>query len=219
MNDFNAQLNRALIRYGADDAHNLLHQMQENPELQHPDAVHRKVAADALEEAHPERKAEADLLRSEHPIYFWHNQVFKRTAPSADDFIDGYHEAALWSSTDAEGRPLDGHPYHNHELDAKARTEMNQDAAHFYHSHQHLFGDAYPSQAGHDFWLSRNGHGAGFFDGEEHYGDNAAELQRLANQAGEYYLDADADSPHMTGYGGTSKHWGQPAGLYSSEGK
>jgi len=53
-------------------------------------------------------------------------------------------------------------------------------------------------RAGHDFWLSRNGHGAGFFDGDwpEPYGDtlqDAAEkfggLNPFANEAGEVEFD------------------------------
>jgi hypothetical protein len=39
----------------------------------------------------------------------------------------------------------------------------------------------YPEQMGHDFWLSRNGHGAGFFDRmEDVYQDQQDVLQEIA---------------------------------------
>jgi hypothetical protein len=43
------------------------------------------------------------------------------------------------------------------------------------------------TQAGHDFWLTRNGHGAGFWDGDwpEPY---ASELTRVAKEFGGYSL-------------------------------
>ena len=41
------------------------------------------------------------------------------------------------------------------------------------------------SQAGHDFWLSRNGHGTGFFDREDIYGKNNSQwLQSKAEKFG-----------------------------------
>lgn len=43
------------------------------------------------------------------------------------------------------------------------------------------------SQAGHDFWLTRNGHGAGFWDGDWPEPD-ASILTRLSKQAGEVNL-------------------------------
>jgi hypothetical protein len=48
-----------------------------------------------------------------------------------------------------------------------------------------------PEQAGHDFWLSRNGHGAGFFDRGE---PGANELQCAAKTFGEAYLYLDDDN-------------------------
>lgn len=42
-----------------------------------------------------------------------------------------------------------------------------------------------PTQAGHDLWLTRNGHGVGFFDRPEVYGEQlAAELTRAAKAMG-----------------------------------
>ncbi|MCK5613434.1 hypothetical protein KAR91_66805 [Candidatus Pacearchaeota archaeon] len=45
-------------------------------------------------------------------------------------------------------------------------------------------------QLGHDFWLTRNGHGAGFWDRPEVWGKvEAKKLTDLSEQFGEYYLD------------------------------
>jgi hypothetical protein len=45
-------------------------------------------------------------------------------------------------------------------------------------------------QAGHDFWLTRNGHGTGFWDRPEIYGEDRSRiLTALSITAGEVYLD------------------------------
>jgi len=44
------------------------------------------------------------------------------------------------------------------------------------------------AQGGHDFWLSRNGHGAGFFDRDNLPEDARERLQEAAQQWGEVYL-------------------------------
>lgn len=44
-----------------------------------------------------------------------------------------------------------------------------------------------PAQIGHDLWLTRNGHGAGFWDRPEIYGaDNARVLTLMARAMGEH---------------------------------
>lgn len=45
------------------------------------------------------------------------------------------------------------------------------------------------AQVGHDFWLTRNGHGAGFWDDPDYYGgqDNADALSDIAGKFGEVY--------------------------------
>tara|TARA_R110000803_G_scaffold37528_2_gene80874 strand:+ start:858 stop:1199 length:342 start_codon:yes stop_codon:yes gene_type:complete len=45
----------------------------------------------------------------------------------------------------------------------------------FYQANEHLIDDAPTAQAGHDFWLTRNGHGTGFWDRADTYGDYRAE--------------------------------------------
>lgn len=42
-------------------------------------------------------------------------------------------------------------------------------------------------QAGHDFWLTRNGHGTGFWDREEIYGAYTEKFTDIAQSFGEAY--------------------------------
>lgn len=52
------------------------------------------------------------------------------------------------------------------------------------------FDDLDPEQLGHDLWLTRNGHGTGFWDRPEIYGEaNATLFTRLAKAMGEHYAD------------------------------
>lgn len=84
--------------------------------------------------------------------------------PSLDAFTRQYIETALWSSTDEQGRPLDD----THGIEALAPLtllQMRRDADDFQRAHwDDISGD--PGRAGHDFWLTRNGAGAGFWDGD-----------------------------------------------------
>ena len=51
--------------------------------------------------------------------------------------------------------------------------------------------EVYRTQAGHDFWLTRNGHGAGFWDRPEYYGALKDGLTTMAHTYGEMYLGLD----------------------------
>lgn len=47
--------------------------------------------------------------------------------------------------------------------------------------------DLNPAQVGHDLWLTRNGHGVGFWDRPEVYGEQLAELfTRISHAMGEH---------------------------------
>lgn len=80
---------------------------------------------------------------------------------SLEKFTEAYIECALWSSTDNNDEPLDSGDY---ELSGDARKQMVADCKSFYESHADLLETVDDEQAGHDFWLTRNGHGAGFWD-------------------------------------------------------
>ena len=92
-------------------------------------------------------------------------------------FFDAYVEAALWSSTD-NSRPDGGDPLDQHfvpaDIDAETREKMRADCQRFQEENADLLTRYYSelptkawkgeAQAGHDFWLSRYGHGRGFLD-------------------------------------------------------
>lgn len=81
-----------------------------------------------------------------------------------DEFTRSYVEAAFWSSTDDDGHPLDGLGL---DLAPEAEAKMTADCERFQREHwDRITGGNGPSRAGHDFWLTRNHHGAGFWDGD-----------------------------------------------------
>lgn len=79
-----------------------------------------------------------------------------------DTFTRAYVEAALWSSTDDDGVPLDN-TYSPEDIALQTLEQMILDCEAF---QKHLTPEEDETQAGHDFWLTRNGHGAGFWDGD-----------------------------------------------------
>lgn len=109
-----------------------------------------------------------------------------RSAKSGlDRFVDQYIETALWSSTDEDGNPLDRR-FDEHGFAKNSLRLMKQSAESFYRAHQSDISSD-PGRAGHDFWLTRNRHGAGFWDGDwpEVVGKR---LTKAAHQAGEANL-------------------------------
>jgi len=83
-----------------------------------------------------------------------------------DRFFDAYVECALWSSTDEKDVPLDK-SYTVTDMSAECLGKMKADCEGFFDKLPlfELTSDDY-AQAGHDFWLTRNRHGAGFWDGD-----------------------------------------------------
>lgn len=94
---------------------------------------------------------------------------------SLDLFARGYLKCALWSSTD-ESRDNGGDPLNsNYDFDDIQRASLESlvaDCVEFQKVAAELLSEAYSrgysaARAGHDFWLTRNGHGAGFWDRDE----------------------------------------------------
>ena len=85
-----------------------------------------------------------------------------------DKFLQAYIVAALWSSTDEstpEGGDFLDANYGVDDLAPETLEKMKADCARFQAENaQDIKG--YEEQAGHDFWLTRCGHGAGFWDGD-----------------------------------------------------
>ena len=109
---------------------------------------------------------------------------------SLKDFTQAYIECAVWSSTDFDGNSLDGL---DAELEADAIASMEADCADFWASNVEIWQNVghLDAQAGHDFWLTRNRHGAGFWD--RGLGDVGRTLTDAAHAYGEadlYVTDA-----------------------------
>jgi hypothetical protein len=118
---------------------------------------------------------------------------------TVDDFTRAYIAAALWSSSDDDDEPLDAR-FDELDIDAATMDCMKADCLAFQDSAKHeIARDA--SGAGHDFWLTRNGHGAGFWDGDwpEPAGDI---LTKRAKAFGEYSLYV-GDDGKIYGMGGS----------------
>lgn len=103
--------------------------------------------------------------------------------------LTDYLVCALWSSTDCDDDPLDLH-YDVRDFSKEAVNQAKNDIENFMiQAEQYINDDVNTSQVGHDFWLTRNGHGAGFWDRPEVYGENNAEkLTNIANSFGEKYI-------------------------------
>lgn len=98
-----------------------------------------------------------------------------------------YLICALWSSTDDDGEPLDS-VYSIDDISTQALQQMEKDVSDFIESNKELLIESGQSdeQIGHDFWLTRNGHGAGFWDrGLGAVGDD---LSKASKSYGEVYL-------------------------------
>lgn len=96
------------------------------------------------------------------------------TPRMVERFFAGYLEAALWSSMDESnesgGEPLDKN-YATYDIPEPVRDRLLTECVDFITANQadlefwlDAWPDGGPEQAGHDFWLTRNGHGAGFWD-------------------------------------------------------
>lgn len=114
-----------------------------------------------------------------------------------DKFTLAYIECALWSSTDNDGNPLDDNCSAD-DIEQDTFRQMEDDCKDFQESNNELLMKAYchnagysEDYAGHDFWLTRNGHGAGFWD--RGLGDIGKELTEAAKAYGGVDLMLDED--------------------------
>lgn len=108
-----------------------------------------------------------------------------------DDFTTGYIECLLWSSTDnsneSGGEPLDDH-YDISDIAMESLREIVKDCKDFQEANCVMLEaliEEYSytmERAGLDFWLTRNGHGAGFWD--RGFGKVGDELTKAAKVYG-----------------------------------
>ena len=120
------------------------------------------------------------------------------TIAELDDFTRAYLEAILFAETDnaddSGGEPLDRN-YDLYDFDSDSLEKAIEDCRRFQVENAAdlaLYNHPQWSAAelgGHDFWLTRNGHGCGFWDRRDCLPDDAGErLTAAAEKAHEYYL-------------------------------
>lgn len=104
--------------------------------------------------------------------------------PYFENFFQAYQAAAVWAETDDYGQPLDSN-YSISDFSAESKKRMRLSCAVFIAQNLSLLQSAVWhsgynwEQAGHDFWLTRNGHGAGFWDrGLKDIGDRLSDSAR-----------------------------------------
>ena len=112
---------------------------------------------------------------------------------AGNDFLRGYIVSALWSTpfkdTDGEDKHLDD-KYGPEDLNDVTFEKAKADCAEFKEKVGETLNAAYAlkpdyheSEAGHHFWLTRCGHGAGFWD-NNNYGDAFERLSTVAQSFG-----------------------------------
>ena len=114
-----------------------------------------------------------------------------------DEFTTAYLECALWSSTDENDEPMDAN-YGIEDLTDECVNQAIEDCADFQEANAELLEQAHTvydtddkaAYAGHDFWLTRNRHGAGFWD--RGLGEVGKNLTEAAHGYGGVDLDVKA---------------------------
>jgi len=109
-----------------------------------------------------------------------------------DSFSRGYIEAAFFTESGDPDRPCEGKSFAD--LAPETLKSMLEDCTGFnlladaWLDKAYLHGDvSYDMErAGHDFWLTRNGHGAGFWDRE--LGETGTKLTEFAKTFGGFDL-------------------------------
>lgn len=112
----------------------------------------------------------ATTMREDYP-HATHVAPLEASATDIEAMFTAYVECALWSSNDESddrgGEPLDQN-YGWSDIPPETSAAMRADCESFARQNFALVeaegGDW--SQAGHDFWLTRNDHGSGFWDGD-----------------------------------------------------
>ena len=108
-----------------------------------------------------------------------------------DIFKKHYMICALWTEEEQMGNLT------IFDFSDEALEKVQKDVKAFLEKAGDLINEDNAEQAGHDFWLTRNGHGAGFWDrGDEFYGGkkNAEKLSAIARKMGEITIEAGDDN-------------------------
>lgn len=109
------------------------------------------------------------------------------TNKKESEFISAYLEAIDFTELGEYGQPPIGA-----EIDEDFLRESIIDCLAFFSRIECYLSPENILQAGHDFWLTRNGHGVGFWDRSDIYGETYAEkFTKIAESFGEAYAVYD----------------------------
>lgn len=112
----------------------------------------------------------------------------------ASDMFPGYVEALLWttSMSEEDDRSLLDLNYSPDDLSHASDAAIVADIIDFVEGNAEDLHGMNPGQAGHDFLLTRNGHGTGFWDrGLGDKGDRLADASRVYGETNAYIGDDD----------------------------
>jgi hypothetical protein len=144
---------------------------------------------------------------------------------SLDAFTRAYLITALWSSIDDKDNPLDSN-YGLYDFAPDALQMAIHDCAKFQRENADVISEAIESgevkcgpdfdemgRAGHDFWLTRCRHGAGFWDGDwpEKAGDLLTEAAKRFGNVDPYVHRGEVH------FESENAHWQKAAGLHYSQ--
>jgi hypothetical protein len=132
---------------------------------------------------------------------------------SLDDFTRGYIGAILFSTTDnsdeSGGKPLDVN-YSEYDISSSAMAQIKRDCKAFQKENRSLLSQAYledgrydEHKAGFDFWLTREGHGAGFWD--RGFGAVGDALTKNSKTYGSFDLYVNKGKVFASGYESKSR--------------
>ena len=118
-------------------------------------------------------------------------------AKDLSDFLAAYMAAALWSSSDTGPDGVDYESLESFDIAPEAREKAAADCAAWCADNLAMLTAAADcagyswGHAGHDFWLTRNHHGAGFWDGDlpDAIGDALTEAAEAAGEVWPYIGD------------------------------
>lgn len=112
----------------------------------------------------------------------------KNNPVKLDKMTMSYLETGLWSTADYDSGDDSGNDmldasYGTSDISDKFKRKAQEECEEFYEKISHLLSDEDRDNSlehlGHDFWLTRNRHGAGFWDGDYENGD---EITKIVNK-------------------------------------
>jgi len=117
-----------------------------------------------------------------------------------DLIVDNYIEALIWTQEgvgeDADGNdPMDGKNISD--INKESKEEIKKEVEWFINSAGDVFEELSDDQIGHDLWLTRNGHGSGFFERIEEK-ENLEIIEELCDILGnaEVFVNDDGEIYH-----------------------